>query len=86
MSGTDCPDYPTIKALAVALGRPASTLYVLSETDPFYVTPGRQAAAAWFADVWRALNPPNGVQRNKRSNHRRPRREASREAAGARGA
>ncbi len=62
MSGPDCPDYLTIKALALALGRPASTLIALSNSrDPFYLTPARQAAAQWFADVWALLNPPDGV-------------------------
>jgi hypothetical protein len=58
----DCPDYAAIKALAAGLGRPAATLIALSgKRDPFYVTPGRLAAAQWFADVWALLNPPDGV-------------------------
>ena len=60
--GDDCPDYQAIKAMAVALNRPAATLIALSDTcDPFYVTPARRAAAQWFAEVWRALDPPAGV-------------------------
>jgi hypothetical protein len=32
----NCPDYPTIKAMALALGRPAHSLIVLSNhRDPF---------------------------------------------------
>jgi hypothetical protein len=59
--GADCPDYQAIKELAVALNRPAETLYILSESDPFFVRPTRQAAAEWFAEVWRVLDPPAGV-------------------------
>jgi hypothetical protein len=59
---TDSPDYAGIKALAAALGRPAWTLYALSDArDPFYVTPGRVALAHWFARVWAALNSSSGV-------------------------
>lgn len=62
MSDPDFPDYATIKAMAVALGRPASTLYALSDTcDPFFIPPAREAAAEWFSEVWKALDPPNGV-------------------------
>jgi hypothetical protein len=59
---SDCPNYAIIKALALALNRPAHTLYVLSDSrDPFYIPPARQAGAEWFASVWEAINPPNGV-------------------------
>jgi hypothetical protein len=59
--GDDCPDYEAIKALAVTLNRPAETLYTLAESDPFFVRPKRQTNAKWFAEVWRVLDPPDGV-------------------------
>ena len=35
-----CPDYEVIKAMALALKRPVSTLIALCEgRDPFYITP-----------------------------------------------
>jgi hypothetical protein len=59
---TNFPDYPTIKAMARALKRPAHTLYALSDArDPFYITPARLAGAEWFARIWALLDPPNGV-------------------------
>jgi hypothetical protein len=62
MSADDCPDYPTIKTMALALGRPAHSLYVLSSgRDPFFIQPARQARAKWFVDVWKAVDPPRGV-------------------------
>jgi hypothetical protein len=50
--------YDDIKALAAELGRPASTLYVLSpHCDPFYCGPVRQALANWFAtEIWPLLD------------------------------
>jgi hypothetical protein len=49
-------DYDAIKQLALVLGRPAKTLHALSpRNDPFYITPARQLAAKWFAEVWRGL-------------------------------
>jgi hypothetical protein len=52
-------DYDDIKALAQKLGRPASTLIVLSpNNDPFYCGPTRQALANWFAtEIWPLLDP-----------------------------
>jgi len=48
--------------MALALNRPAKTLFALSDSsDPFYILPAREAAAKWFADVWAVLDPPNGV-------------------------
>jgi hypothetical protein len=51
----DAPlDYERIKELGAELGRPASTLIVLSHNnDPFYITPGRRALAEWFGALWR---------------------------------
>jgi putative DNA primase/helicase len=47
-------DYESIKALAAASERPANTLIAMSySSDPFYVMPYRQAAAEWFAALWR---------------------------------
>jgi hypothetical protein len=47
-------DYESIKALAAVSMRPAATLIALTScNDPFYVMPGRQAAAEWFAALWR---------------------------------
>jgi hypothetical protein len=55
------PDYQMIKAMALELGRPVTTLIALSDSrDPFYVTPGRRALAQWFAQIWDVLDPPNG--------------------------
>jgi hypothetical protein len=49
-------DYDDIKQLALELGRPAATLYVLAaKNDPFYVTPARRRDAEWFGKVWRRL-------------------------------
>jgi hypothetical protein len=50
--------YEDIKALAVALGRPAETLIALAASnDPFYVVPRRQTQAQWFAtEVWPLLD------------------------------
>jgi hypothetical protein len=67
---SDCPDYAAIRAWAGALKRPASSLLALSDgRDPFYLTPGRMAAARWFADVWRALSP-EGVVHLRRLHYR----------------
>jgi hypothetical protein len=47
-------DYESIKALAAVSGRPANTLIAMTySSDPFYVMPYRQAAAEWFAALWR---------------------------------
>jgi hypothetical protein len=49
-------DYDGLKELARELGRPAYTLYALAaDNDPFYITPGRQAEAEWFAEQWHNL-------------------------------
>jgi hypothetical protein len=56
--------YDDIKALAVALGRPVSTLIALADrNDPYYCGPTRQALARWFAnEIWSLLDPQaNGV-------------------------
>jgi hypothetical protein len=46
-------DYEGIKQLAADIGRPASTLYALSDhNDPFFVGPARRAKAEWFAGLW----------------------------------
>jgi hypothetical protein len=55
-------DYDGIKALAIELGRPATTLHVLShQNDPFYITPGRRADAEWFADLWQQFGFGDGT-------------------------
>jgi hypothetical protein len=55
------PDYQMIKAMALAMKRPAHSLIALSDgRDPFYVTNGRLALAQWFAGIWAVLDPPNG--------------------------
>ena len=55
-------DYESIKELAVQLGRPASTLIALApDNDPFYLTPARQAAAAWFAELWERMGAGPGM-------------------------
>ena len=47
-------DYEGIKALAAVSGRPVTTLIALTyPNDPFYILPYRQAAAEWFAALWR---------------------------------
>src|SRR5829696_3432470 len=47
-------DYDGLKELSKDTGRPASTLIVLSaQNDPFYIGPAQQAAAQWFAGLWR---------------------------------
>jgi hypothetical protein len=62
MSDTNFPDYTMIKAMALELGRPAKTLIALSDSrDPFYLTPARHAGAAWFAEIWAVIDPPDGV-------------------------
>jgi hypothetical protein len=49
-------DYDSIKLLAQELGRPARTLIALApQNDPFYITPGRLAAAQWFTKIWKRL-------------------------------
>jgi hypothetical protein len=54
--------YDAIKELAVRLRRPAKTLYALSDAcDPFFITPGRRAAAEWFAGIWDGLAPTGPV-------------------------
>jgi hypothetical protein len=59
---SDCPDYDAVKAMSVALKRPAHSLIALSDSrDPFYITPARLALAGWFAEVWTVLDPPDGV-------------------------
>ena len=46
--------YNDLKQLARDLDRPVSTLIALAPAnDPFYVTPARQTAAAWFARIWK---------------------------------
>jgi hypothetical protein len=48
-----------IKDLSKKLNRPADTLIALSAgNDPFYIVPGREAAARWAADLWHRLNMP----------------------------
>jgi hypothetical protein len=51
--------YDDIKALAVELGRPTSTLIVLAPAnDPFYCGPARQRLADWFATaIWPLVDP-----------------------------
>jgi hypothetical protein len=62
MSDTNFPDYADIRRMAAATKLPVEALLALSDDrDPFYMRPGRLAAAHWFADVWRVLNPANGV-------------------------
>jgi hypothetical protein len=47
-------DYESIKAMAAVSRRPATTLIALTySNDPFYILPHRQAAAEWFAALWR---------------------------------
>jgi hypothetical protein len=55
-------DYHGIKALAATLARPAHTLIALApDNDPFYITPARQAAAEWFAELWDRLKAGAGM-------------------------
>src|SRR5437899_12379317 len=45
--------YESIKALAAVSMRSAATLIALTyQNDPFYLTPARQAAAKWAAELW----------------------------------
>ena len=63
MSDSEQFDYEFINALAKELGRPVSTLIVLScNNDPFYAgMPSRQADAGWFAEVWESFRFGAGV-------------------------
>ena len=55
-------DYEGVKELASKLHRPATSLTALTHTaDPFYITPGRVAAAKWFAEIWERLEFESGV-------------------------
>ena len=56
-------DHEYLKQLAKRLGRPFSTLYVLSSSnDPFIAdTPNRQAVAEWLADIWDRLAVASGA-------------------------
>lgn len=55
-------DYDGLKRLAHELGRPASTLIVLSSgNDPFYITPARKRDADWFANLWHTFGFARGV-------------------------
>jgi hypothetical protein len=55
-------NYDGIKKLAANLGRPAHTLIALApDNDPFYITPARQAAAKWFAELWERLGVGAGM-------------------------
>jgi hypothetical protein len=50
-------DYDHLKVAANHLRRPVHTLFALSaHNDPFYITPARQKAAQWFADLWTRLS------------------------------
>src|SRR5262245_52825306 len=47
-------DYESIKQLAGDLGQVVNSLIALApQHDPFYIRPHRQAAAEWFASLWR---------------------------------
>ena len=56
-------DHEYLKQLARQLGRPFSTLYVLSSSnDPFIAdAPNRQAVAEWLADIWDRLAVASGA-------------------------
>jgi hypothetical protein len=55
-------DHEYIKALSKKLRRPAKTLCALSvHNDPFYITPGRQRDAEWFAEWWQRLGAGKGM-------------------------
>jgi hypothetical protein len=52
--------------MAVEMGRPAHTLIALApDNDPFYITPARQAAAEWFAELWGRLKGGPGMHIRK---------------------
>jgi hypothetical protein len=56
MSAADDYDYERIKELGQEMKRSVETLVVLSTVnDPFYIQPGRQASAEWFAKLWEEL-------------------------------
>jgi hypothetical protein len=55
-------DYAGIKRMSASMGRPAHTLIALApDNDPFYITPARQAAAEWFAELWDRLKAGPGM-------------------------
>jgi hypothetical protein len=55
-------DYDGINALAAKLDRPPRSLIALApDNDPFFIRPGRRAAAEWFADLWAQLGAGAGM-------------------------
>lgn len=61
-----CPNYEELKELAEELGRPSTTLYVLTtQNDPFYIIPSREAEAEWFAKIWQQFNCQPGTHNRR---------------------
>jgi hypothetical protein len=55
-------DYKGIHQLSQELHRPTKTLVALStNNDPFFLAPGRQANAKWFAALWKRFKLGSGV-------------------------
>jgi hypothetical protein len=62
MSADEDYNYASIKELGQKIDRSVETLVGLStNNDPFYIYPGRQAAAQWFAKVWQELECGHGT-------------------------
>jgi predicted nucleic acid-binding Zn-ribbon protein len=57
------PDYESLKALALQLDRPESTLVGTTlNNDPFYAGQGRRKKAAeWFLDIWNTYKCRTGI-------------------------